>query len=104
MMLDVLADTAPTALTPASATISVLVGLLALGLAGIAVASLRRRGNPALRYVAAAFAVFGAKNFFSAYNVLYHAVPHDAIELVLSLFDLVLLALLFVPLVLRRRT
>ena len=103
-MLVVLADTEMPALTPASATISVLVALLALALAGLAIAARRKRANPALRWVAAAFLVFAAKNVFSAYNVLYHAVPHDAIELVLSLFDLVLLALLFVPLVLRRRS
>jgi hypothetical protein len=54
--------------------------------------------------VALAFVVFGLKNVFSAYNVLTHTVPHDAIELVLSLFDLVLLVLLFAPLVLRRRS
>lgn len=90
-------------LTPYSAGISILVGVLALVLAGLAIASLRRRKNPALRFVAAAFFVFALKNAFSAYNVLYHAVPHDAIELVLSLFDLVLLVLLFLPLLVRRR-
>lgn len=102
-MLLVLADTEMPALTPASATVSVLVALLALALAALAVAAGRRRANPALKWVAAAFGVFALKNVFSAYNVLYHAVPHDAIELILSLFDLVLLALLFVPLVMRRR-
>lgn len=105
----VLAASGVATLSSASALVSLLVMLLALGLAGMAVASLRRRGNPALRYVAAAFLVFALKNGFSAYNVLAHeregwpAVQHDAIELVLSLFDLVLLLLLFVPLILRRR-
>lgn len=101
-MLVVLADTEMPALTPASATVSLVVALLALALAGLAVAAARRRANPALRWVAAAFLVFGVKNLFSAYNVLYHAVPHDAIELVLSLFDLVLLVLLLLPLLRRR--
>lgn len=107
-MLVLAASEAPS-LTSASAAVSLLVMLLALGLAGMAVASLRRRGNPALRFVAAAFVVFAIKNAFSAYNVVAHdstgwpSVPHDAIELVLSLFDLVLLVLLFVPLLLRRR-
>lgn len=102
-MFVVLADTQMPALTPASVTLSILVALLALALAGMAIAAGRRRANPALRWVAAAFGVFAAKNLFSAYNVQYHTVPHDAIELVLSLFDLLLLVLLFVPLVLRRR-
>lgn len=104
-----LAASEPTAIASASALVSLLVMLLALALAGMAIASLRRRGNPAMRYVAAAFGVFALKNGFSAYNVVAHeragwpAVQHDAIELVLSLFDLVLLLLLFVPLILRRR-
>lgn len=91
-------------LTPYSAGASILVALLALALAGLAVASVRKRGNLALRFVAAAFIVFAVKNAFSAYNVVYHQVPHDAIELMLSLFDLVLLVLLFMPLLVRRRS
>lgn len=95
-------DTSP-ALTPLSAGTSVVVALLAFVLAGLAVAALRKRGNPALKWVALAFAVFGLKNVFSAYNVTSHVVPHDAIELVLSLFDLALLLLLLIPFLRRRR-
>jgi len=104
-----LAATGALWLTPASAAVSILVAILALVLTGLAVASLRRRKNPGLGFVAAAFFVFAVKNVFSAYNVVAHegaawpSVPHDAIELVLSLFDLVLLVLLFVPLFFRRR-
>lgn len=101
-MLLVLAVEMP-GLTPFSAGTSILVALLALVLAGLAFRAAARRTNPALRLVAAAFLVFAAKNGFSAYNVLTHMVPHDAIELILSLFDLVLLLLLMAPLVLRRR-
>lgn len=86
-----------------SAVVSALVALLAFLMAGLALRAASRRANPALRVVALAFALFGVKNVFSAINVLTHLVEHDAIELVLSLFDLVLLALLFLPLVLRRR-
>ena len=92
------------ALTPYSIAVSALVALLAFVLAGLAFRASSRRANKALRMVALAFVVFGLKNVFSAYNVLTHAVPHDAIELVLSLFDLVLLVLLFAPLMLRRRS
>lgn len=90
-------------LTPYAVAVSSLVAVLAIVLAGLALRAARRRGNPALRIVALAFFAFFVKNVFSAFNVLTHVVPHDAIELVLSLFDLALLLLLFLPLVLRRR-
>lgn len=90
-------------LATASAGTSVLVALLAFVLAGIAFAAMRRRGNPALKWVAIAFLLFGVKNLFSAVNVLTHIVQHDGIELVLSLFDLLLLLLLFMPFLRRRR-
>lgn len=91
-------------LTPYSVAVSALVALLAFVLAALALRAAARRGNRSLRMVALAFAVFGVKNVFSAFNVLTHVVPHDAIELVLSVFDLALLLLLFAPLVLRRRS
>lgn len=87
----------------ASSGTSLVVALLALAMALLAFRAQRRRRNPSLRFVGVAFLVFAVKNLFSAYNVLYHAVPHDAIELVLSLFDLALLLLLFAPFLLRRR-
>jgi hypothetical protein len=87
----------------ASSGTSLVVALLALAMAFMAFRAQRKRRNPALRFVGIAFLLFAAKNVFSAYNVIYHAVPHDAIELVLSLFDLALLLLLFAPLLLRRR-
>lgn len=91
-------------LTPYSAGVSIVVAVLALVLTGLAIASMRKRGNTGLKFVAAAFFVFAIKNTFSAVNVITHTVPHDAIELVLSVFDLVLLVLLFMPLLLRRRS
>lgn len=91
------------ALTPYSAGVSIVVAILALLMAGLALRAARRRANRGLHLVAVAFLVFAAKNAFSAYNVATHIVPHDAIELVLSLFDLALLLLLFAPLALRRR-
>jgi len=100
---------ASAALAFTSSITSGLVALLAAILAGFAFRAARLRGNRNLRIVGVAFLVFTLKNVFSAYNVLAHeypgwsSVPHDAIELVLSLFDLILLVLLFVPLLLRRR-
>ena len=102
MLFLLLEETSP-ALTPVSAGVSVTVALLAFVLAGLAFGAMRRRGNPSLRWVALAFVVFGVKNLFSAANVVTHVVPHDAIELVLSLFDLALLLLLFMPFLRRRR-
>lgn len=90
------------AVTPASVAVSTLVAILALTLAGVAFAAARRRGNGALRIVAIAFLVFAAKNVFSAFNVAQHVVPHDSLELVLSLFDLALLLLLFAPFMRRK--
>lgn len=82
--------------------------LLALAMAIVAFRARQRSGNRGLTLVALAFMVFAAKNAFSAYNVVAHeregwlAVPHDEIELVLSLFDLALLLLLFAPFLRRR--
>lgn len=77
--------------------------ILAIALAVLAFSAASKRASPNLRWVGTAFAVFAVKNAFSAFNVWTHSVPHDAIELVLSLFDLVLLALIFVPLFRRRK-
>lgn len=91
------------AMSVASSGTSALVMLLAAGLSVVAFRAARLRKTTSLTWVGVAFAVFALKNGFSAFNVWTHAVPHDAIELVLSLFDLVLLMLLLTPLVLRRR-
>lgn len=98
-----LADAATDLPSMASVVTSSLVALLAAAMAAVALGAARKRANPALRLVSLAFVVFAAKNVFSAVNVATHVVSHDAIELVLSLFDLALLLLLFAPLVRRRR-
>lgn len=99
-----LADVQTGGLAGLSAATSLVVALLAALFAALALGALRRRGNRALAWVAAAFAVFAVKNVFSAVNVSTHVVEHDAIELVLSLFDLVILGLLFTPFILRKRS
>lgn len=90
-------------LSLASTATSSIVALLAIVLSLLALRAARRRANPQLGWVAAAFFVFGLKNVFSAFNVATHDVPHDAIELALSLFDLVIILMLFVPIFVRRR-
>ncbi len=64
--------------------------------------SYRATGNDRVLFVAMAFLVFMVKSGFVAYNVVAHAVPHDSIEFVSALFDLVIVALLFVPFIQRR--
>lgn len=90
-------------LASVSAGVSILVATLAFTMAGMGFAAAAKRGNRSLRVVALSFAVFGVKNVFSAINVSTHLVAHDMIELVLSLFDLVILVLLFAPFLLRKR-
>lgn len=109
-MLLVLADGGLGTLATASAGTSALVALLALILAIFAFRAAGLTANRNLRLVGFAFLVFAVKNVFSAYNVFAHesagmpSVPHDALELVLSLFDLGLILLLFLPLLWRRRS
>lgn len=100
----VLAEATDPALTPLSSGTSVVVALLAAALAVLAFRAAARRGNPGLRWVGSAFVVFALKNAFSAYNVTTHLVPHDDIELVLSVADFLILLLLFAPLLARRRS
>ncbi|GEM_PF-6413813 len=102
-MLALLDGTDPAA-TPYSSATSAVVALLALVMALIAFRAAGRKRNPGLRWVGFAFVLFAAKNVFSAYNVVTHFVLHDDIELVISLFDLVIMLLLFVPLFSRRRS
>lgn len=96
-----LAMTAADSLSLYSSVASGLVGLISLGLAGLALRARGRSGNRQLGFVAGAFLLFAAKSVFSAYNVWTHDIAHDAIELVLSLFDLVILGLLVLPLLVR---
>lgn len=90
-------------LAPLSSGTSLVVAALATAFSILAYASYRKRRTRGLPWVAAAFGVFALKNIFSAFNVATHVVPHDAIELGLSLFDLAIMFLLFIPLVFRRR-
>lgn len=101
-MIVLASETAP-GIAPISAGTSGLVALLALLMAIIALRARSKRGTRGLGMVALAFFVFALKNVFSGYNVVTHFVPHDEIELVLSLFDLVIMVILFAPFLRRRR-
>jgi phosphate/sulfate permease len=78
---------------------SLVVALLAGAMAALGFQSFRKTRNARLIFVVAAFLVFAVKGAFVAYNVNTHTVPHDAIEFVSSLFDLVIVVLLFLPFV-----
>jgi lysylphosphatidylglycerol synthetase-like protein (DUF2156 family) len=76
---------------------SLVVLILSLVMGYLAYKSYRRTANAQLLFVGAAFGVFAVKAIFVAVNVTSHAVPHDAIEFVSALFDLVIVGLLFIP-------
>ncbi len=90
-------------LTPTNLAVaaSILVVLLSGLMAYWGARSYKATGNLRLLFVVVAFVVFVLKSLFVAYNVQYHAVPHDSIEFVGALFDLVVVMVLFVPFVAR---
>lgn len=76
---------------------SVVVLVLTAVMAYLSYRSYQATANTQLLFVGAAFGVFAVKSLFVALNVTYHQVPHDAIEFVSALFDLVIVGLLFIP-------
>ncbi|MGB0653162.1 MAG: hypothetical protein ACPGQL_08155 [Thermoplasmatota archaeon] len=86
-------------LLPVSA--SLLVALLASLMAYMGYKSFQATENARLPFVILAFIIFAVKSIFVASALANHNVaPHDTIELVSSLFDLVIVLLLFVPFIL----
>jgi NO-binding membrane sensor protein with MHYT domain len=82
---------------------SAIVAVLASVLAYLGFRSFHKTRNPRLVFVAVAFLVFAIKSVFVGANVQTHLVPHDAIEFVSALFDLVIVVLLFLPFAMNRR-
>lgn len=80
-----------------------IVALLAAGLAVVGVQGFRRSKNPALRFVVAAFVVFGVRALGTAWALYFEVVKHEDLELVLAASDVLILGLLVAPLVLQRR-
>lgn len=85
--------------TNIAVAISLVVAGLATVMAYLGTRSYRATGNLRLLFVVVAFIVFVLKSLFVAYNVRFHAVPHDSIELVGGLFDGIIVLLLFIPFV-----
>jgi predicted negative regulator of RcsB-dependent stress response len=76
---------------------SLVVAALTGTMAYLGWRSFQKTRNTQLVFVAVAFLTFLLKSLFVAYNVHSHAVPHDAIELVSAVFDLLIATLLFLP-------
>lgn len=96
-------DAVATGVGPIASAVGFIVALFALVFAILAFRAAKRRPNPGLYWVSGAFLVFAAKNAFTALVVVTHAVPHDEIELALTVSDFVIMLLLFAPFVTRRR-
>jgi len=68
-----------------------------IGLAALAYRGYRRSGNPRLRFVVAAFALFAVKGLLATYSIQTDLLEHEDLELVLGLFDVTALSLFLVP-------
>lgn len=88
---------APVSPTDLATIASLLVALLAAIMAYLGLRSYQKTKNPRLVFVAVAFLAFVIKSLFVGYNVNFHAVPHDSIEFVSALFDVLIVVTLFIP-------
>lgn len=86
-------------LTPTNLALaaSLLVATLTAVMAYLGFRSFQKTGNARLVFVVVAFVAFALKSLFVAYNVTWHAVPHDSIEFVSALFDVLIVVVLFIP-------
>ncbi len=74
-----------------------LVAALSLLLTFLAAAAWNRSGNRKLAFVMLAFLAFFLKSVLTAYSVETNVIQHEHLELVGSLFDLLILLLLVAP-------
>ncbi len=77
------------------------VALIATVLTVVAFRAAYRADNPRLRYVGAAFATLATKGILVAVALQTEAIGHEHLELVSSLFDLLLVVFLVLPLIRR---
>ena len=75
-----------------------VVSAISIGLGILASRAVARTGNRKLWFLAAAFGVMALKGLLVAYALIAHAVAHQHLELISSLFDLVIVTLLVLPL------
>lgn len=88
--------------TAAAAGVIALVALISLGLFAVVWVARRRSGNARLLFVGLAFLVFFVKGAFVSAVLLLEALGHEHLEMVEASFDLVVIALLAVPLFVRK--
>lgn len=81
----------------AGVAVIALVAALSLLLTFLAAAALNRSGNRKLAFVMLAFLAFFVKSVLTAYSVETDFIQHEHLELVGSLFDLLILLLLVAP-------
>lgn len=87
--------------TEVSAAILATVALVALVLLALTAVSYGRRRNRALLFLMGAFAVFASKNLLAAASVMFGLIPHEHLEVVEGLADLLVALLLISPFFLR---
>lgn len=87
-----------------SGGIVLVVGAVALLLALVGAAALKRSGNRSLLFVVAAFAVFAAKGLYGGWAIQTDSVAHEDLEATLAIADLAVVLLLAAPLVTRFRS
>ena len=77
--------------------VSVLSGLISLGLLTFAIRAYRRSQEGALAFVAGAFTVFAIKSFVVAYALRTGVVEHELLELIDAIGDLATIFFFLVP-------
>ena len=77
------------------------VAALAATLTLVSLGAWRKNRNPKLLFLVAAFSLFFIKGLATAWAILYHRVAHEHLELIGSVFDLAIVALLVAPLLRR---
>lgn len=87
---------------PLPASLVLGVALVSLVLTVLALRAWRRRDNPKLLFVVAAFALFFVKGTLTAWSLFTGTIAHETLEVLLSGFDLLILMLLVTPFLLRR--
>lgn len=90
------------ALEHAAILVAIFVALAMVGMFVTAASAYRRDRRPFILWISAAFGVFALKNIGLVIALWLHVGPHELVELIAALMDLVVAALLVAPLLIRR--
>lgn len=88
--------------TNVSTAVLAAVAAAALGLAVTMWIASTRLAQPRVRYVAAGFFVLFLKALFSIYSIQVRFLHHEILEMIGSLFDMAMVALMAAPFWMRR--